>query len=699
MPKETVPYANPYIVEGPVTEPDRFFGRLDLFVWVRRGLEEGQRALAIEAPYRMGKTSFLNQLSHHLYPHYAVFLLDMGKVTEQRLDLALWQVAEGMVNGLSQEERDRFGGLERGDFEGNESHFVSHFLPRISSAVGERPLLLALDDLDLLGGGDDPAICASLLSHLSPHLYLFSTWEEAPEGLEEVPVWRLGPLSREEAERLITEPSAETLIYEYDSLERIWWLTSGHPYFLQLLCHALFERCAPRGRVTLLDVQEIAEGEVLDRGYLAHLIARSSPQERTLLTALGVLRGTRGLVLEEEVRYLLEKRGLSLSSLQVSQGLERLAAKGLLEALGPATYRFQVELLHIWLVKEAKPEEGERLTGVAKGGLQKFLWPLAALSLVIILFLLSTRSRSPSLLLGRGTPYGATGRASSSSTPSVESSAGALSLPLRPTIAYMVWEEGSGTWEIYTMASDGSNRTRLTQNEVDDTWPSWSPDGRKIVFVSERDGNQEIYLMDAQGSRPVNLSRNQAPDAGPSLSPDGSRIVFTSRRDGNWEIYMMDADGSDQAGMTFNQEPDYAPAWSPDGTKIAFASERDGNLEIYVMNAGGSGEVRVTYDEATDTSPAWSPDGTKIAFESYRDGDMEIYIMNADGSDQRNLTRDHTADDHGPSWSPDGAKILYYSNREGNWDLYTIEVDGTDRVNLTQSPADEQAPTWAPWVW
>jgi len=190
-----------------------------------------------------------------------------------------------------------------------------------------------------------------------------------------------------------------------------------------------------------------------------------------------------------------------------------------------------------------------------------------------------------------------------------------------------------GNWEIYVMNADGSELENLTNNPADDATPSWSPDGKKIAFVSVRD-----FLWDYE----------------PSWSPDGKKIAFWSNRDGNREIYVMNADGSEQRNLTNNPADDVDPSWSPDGKKIAFASRRDGKLnfdEIYVMNADGSEQKRLTNNLGNDDAPSWSPDGKKIAFSSDKGGNREIYVMNADGSEQKRLTNNPGFDAY-PSWSP-----------------------------------------------
>ena len=251
------------------------------------------------------------------------------------------------------------------------------------------------------------------------------------------------------------------------------------------------------------------------------------------------------------------------------------------------------------------------------------------------------------------------------------------------------YSDRDGNYEIYTMNQDGSDQMRLTDNPAEDRQPSWSPSGRKILFISERNGNPEIYIMNADGSNQTRLTENTAGDGEPSWSPDGTRIIFTSGRDGNAEVYIMNADGSNQTRLTENPAGDGEPSWSPDGTRIVFASGRDDNAEVYIMNADGSGLTRLTDNPAADRQPSWSPDGTRIAFVSNRDGNREIYTMNADGSNPIRLTNEPAKDIH-PSWSPDSRRIAFVSERDFIHEVYVMDADGSNTVRLTHNaPVNE----------
>lgn len=202
--------------------------------------------------------------------------------------------------------------------------------------------------------------------------------------------------------------------------------------------------------------------------------------------------------------------------------------------------------------------------------------------------------------------------------------------------------------DIYLMrADDGTILKRLTNTPGQNGRVAWSRDGR-IAFTSTRTdpAHAEIWVMNGDGSDPVQLTHDNAFANVPSWSPDGSRIVFQSDRDGHDQLYVMNADGSGLTRLTNSAGNDQAPAWSPDGSKIAFQSDRDAatlgdstGVEIYVMNADGTGVTRLTSNSAFDGAPAWSPDGGTIIFDSQRDGNEEVYIMKPDGTGQTNITR------------------------------------------------------------
>ena len=263
-------------------------------------------------------------------------------------------------------------------------------------------------------------------------------------------------------------------------------------------------------------------------------------------------------------------------------------------------------------------------------------------------------------------------------------------------------------FEIYVMEADGDNPQNLTNHHANDLNPSWSLDGRRIAFSTDRDGNFEVYVMNANGTSPRNLTNHKASDGSPSWSPDGRKIAFQSDRGGRFDIYSMDQDGGNPQNQTnIPATEDRSPAWSRDGKRIVFESQRDKDWEIYVMDADGQNPLRLTDRRDHDREPSWSPDGKKIAFARREQGTWNIYLMGADGGNPKNLTKNRTerVEFREPSWSPVNQSIAFKSDIEHPsgvvvaWtEIFVATADGAGNPkNLTQKHQAEGrdgAPDW-----
>jgi TolB protein len=291
-----------------------------------------------------------------------------------------------------------------------------------------------------------------------------------------------------------------------------------------------------------------------------------------------------------------------------------------------------------------------------------------------------------------------------------------------------------GDAEVYVMnASDGSSKQNLSNNGlgVEDYAPVFSPDGKKIAYQSQFDqasnseGDWEVYrvnTLDGSGKKNLSNSGPEVDDTSPTFSPDGTKIAYTSRgvqtsnSGGDQEIYRMNTlDGTGKKNVTNNGINDSGPDFSPDGQKFAYqswgvqTSNPEGDVEIYRINAlDGSGKQNLSNNGlyVEDTSATFSPDGTKVLYESHGaqssnlEGDEEIYRMNTlDGKGKKNLSNSGSGvSDIIPDFSPDGTKVTYVSsgvqssNTEGDYEVYRMNfLDGSVQTNLTNGPATDGA--------
>ncbi len=249
--------------------------------------------------------------------------------------------------------------------------------------------------------------------------------------------------------------------------------------------------------------------------------------------------------------------------------------------------------------------------------------------------------------------------------------------------------------EIYVVHLDGTGRVQVTNNRTINLSPSWSPDGRRLLYTSFKDGKPKVYQFDLSSRKDSELSARKGLNLGGSWSSDGKRIALSLEKNGNADIYLLDPKGKILKRLTTNPEIDVSPAWSPAGGQLVFVSNRSGSPQLYIKDLSSSKTRRLTYSGGYNTSPDWSSKGDKIAYAGLSGGHFNIFTIPAQGGDPQMLTSD-SGENEDPSWSPDGRYLVFSSNRNGRYDIYLMRANGENQRRLTGSSGDDTNPSWSP---
>jgi Tol biopolymer transport system component len=260
---------------------------------------------------------------------------------------------------------------------------------------------------------------------------------------------------------------------------------------------------------------------------------------------------------------------------------------------------------------------------------------------------------------------------------------------------------------IFTIDLASGRVTQLTSGRNHhDQHPKWSPDGRRISFVSTRGGNFDLYVMDADGSNVTRVTDHPANDFDPIWMPDGQSLIFSSERDSRSDLYRVWLKDRRVDRLT-NHYVGRAimPSVSPDGTSVAFAAQTLQRLQfwefqIHVLELA-TGKTRALDNSGGACWPSWSPDGRVIANVLLAKEPSTIQVRNAGGGGARELPSLPKLWSYYPDWSADGKWIALSvspQHHEGeDWDLAIVPADGSASPRkLTTGPGNDRLPDWKP---
>ena len=252
------------------------------------------------------------------------------------------------------------------------------------------------------------------------------------------------------------------------------------------------------------------------------------------------------------------------------------------------------------------------------------------------------------------------------------------------------------TYSLIVADSDGYNPQVVARSKESLLSPAWSPDGRKIAYVSFEGGNSNIYIQDiTTGSRQL-VSSHKGINGAPAFSPDGSKLALSLSYVGNPEIFVLDLGSRQETRLTNNLAIDTEPVWAPDGQSIYFTSDRSGRPQIYQTTVGGGSAERITFQGQNNLKPSVSYDGKQIAMVQGNGNVYRIAILDRGLGGQVRFISPGPIDD-AVSFAPNASMLLYATTEGTRGVLYSVSNDGMVRQRLALADGSVQEPAWGPY--